>query len=84
MVAASVICADTDEEADRLALSSALNILQRSTGRMGPLPSVEEASAGSFPDSEQKLIDEAMSTHIIGSAGSVQSGLTALVKHRCR
>jgi luciferase family oxidoreductase group 1 len=80
MVAASVICADTDEEARRLSLSSALNILQRSTGRMGPLPSVEEASARPFTESEQALIDDAMTSHIIGSLDSVQKGLAALVE----
>jgi alkanesulfonate monooxygenase SsuD/methylene tetrahydromethanopterin reductase-like flavin-dependent oxidoreductase (luciferase family) len=80
MVAASVICADTDEEARRLALSGALNILQRSTGRMGPLPSVEEASARVFTESEQALIDDAMSTHIIGDPDSVHKGLAALVE----
>jgi luciferase family oxidoreductase group 1 len=80
MVAASVICADTDEEAHRLSLSSALNILQRSTGRMGLLPSVEEASARAFTESEQALIDDAMSTHIIGDPDSVYKGLTALVE----
>jgi alkanesulfonate monooxygenase SsuD/methylene tetrahydromethanopterin reductase-like flavin-dependent oxidoreductase (luciferase family) len=80
MVAASVICADTDEEARRLALSSALNILQRSTGRMGPLPSIEEATARVFTESEQSLIDESMSSHIIGDPDSVHKGLSALVE----
>jgi luciferase family oxidoreductase group 1 len=80
MVAASVICADTDEDARRLALSSALNILQRSTGRMGPLPSLEEATARVFTESEQALIDDAMSTHIIGDPDSVHNGLAALVE----
>ncbi|MGC1238083.1 MAG: LLM class flavin-dependent oxidoreductase [Acidimicrobiales bacterium] len=80
MVAASVICADTDAEAHRLALSSALNILQRSTGRMGPLPSLEEASARVFSSSEQTLINDAMSTHIIGDPDSVHKGLTTLVE----
>jgi luciferase family oxidoreductase group 1 len=79
MVAASVICADTDEEARRLALSSAFNILQRSTGRMGPLPSIEEASARVFSESEQALIDDALSTHIIGNPDAVLKGLTTLV-----
>jgi luciferase family oxidoreductase group 1 len=80
MVAASVICADTDEEANRLALSSALNILQRSTGRMGPLPSVEEASARVFSESEQALINDSMSAHIIGAPGTVQKGLMTLIE----
>jgi luciferase family oxidoreductase group 1 len=80
MVAASVICADTTEEARRLSLSGALNILQRSTGRMGPLPSIEEARAHTFTEAEQTLVDEALSTHLIGDADSVQKGLAALVE----
>lgn len=80
MVAASVICADTDEEANRLALSSALNILLRSTGRMGPLPSVEEASARGFSESEQVLINDSLSTQMIGNPDSVHKGLTTLVE----
>jgi luciferase family oxidoreductase group 1 len=80
MVAASVICAESDEQARRLSLSSALNILQRSTGRMGPLPSVDEASAHVFTESEQALVDAALSTHIIGSPETVHQGLAALVE----
>jgi len=80
MVAASVICADTAEEARRLSLSNALNILQRSTGRMGPLPSIEEASARTFTDSEQALIDDALATHLIGDAETVSKGLAELVE----
>jgi luciferase family oxidoreductase group 1 len=80
MVAASVICADTDEEAHRLSLSNALNILQRSTGRLGPLPSVEEALARTFTESEQALIDESMSSHLIGNPETVHKGLASLVE----
>jgi luciferase family oxidoreductase group 1 len=80
MVAASVVCADTDEEAQRLSLSNALNILQRSTGRMGPLPSVEEASARTFSDAERALVDESMACHLIGSPDTVHQGATALVE----
>jgi alkanesulfonate monooxygenase SsuD/methylene tetrahydromethanopterin reductase-like flavin-dependent oxidoreductase (luciferase family) len=79
-VAASVICAGTDEEAHRLSLSNALSILERSTGRMGPLASVEEASARTFSDSEQALVDESMSSHLIGSPETVHQGLSALVE----
>jgi luciferase family oxidoreductase group 1 len=80
MVAASVICADTNDEARQLSLSNALNILQRSTGRMGPLPSVEEASARTFTESERILINDALATHVIGDADTVQEGLMALVE----
>ena len=79
MVAASVICADTDEEARRLSLSNALNILQRSSGRMGPLPSVDEGSAHIFGETEQAFVHDAMSTRIIGSPDTVFRGLSSLV-----
>jgi luciferase family oxidoreductase group 1 len=80
MIAASVICADTDEEARQLSLSNALNILQRSTGRMGQLPSVEEALARSYSESEQALIDQTLSTHLIGNAETVRKNLETLVE----
>jgi luciferase family oxidoreductase group 1 len=80
MVAASVICADTNEEARRLSLSNALNILQRSTGRMGPLPSIEEAAARLFTEAEQSLIDDALATHIMGDPTLVREGLLELVE----
>jgi luciferase family oxidoreductase group 1 len=80
MVAVSLICADTDDEAHKLALSNALNILQRSTGRMGPLPSIEEAAAHTFTEAEQALVDDATSTHIVGDPEAVNKGLATLVE----
>jgi alkanesulfonate monooxygenase SsuD/methylene tetrahydromethanopterin reductase-like flavin-dependent oxidoreductase (luciferase family) len=47
---------------------------------MGPLPSIEEAQAHTFTEAEQTLVDEALSTHLIGDADSVQKGLQALVE----
>jgi alkanesulfonate monooxygenase SsuD/methylene tetrahydromethanopterin reductase-like flavin-dependent oxidoreductase (luciferase family) len=46
---------------------------------MGPLPSVEEASARIFTESEQTLIDESMSSHLIGSPDNVYQGLMRLI-----
>jgi luciferase family oxidoreductase group 1 len=80
MIAASVLCAGPDQEAQRLALPSALNILQRSTGRMGPLPSVEDASAYVFSPAEQALIDETMASHFIGDPDTVHKGLSSLIE----
>jgi luciferase family oxidoreductase group 1 len=78
MIAASVICAESDEEARWLAGSSALNILQRSTGRMGPLPTPEEAARYEFTPSDRAIIDDALASHIIGDPDSVRTGLEAL------
>jgi luciferase family oxidoreductase group 1 len=78
MVAASVICAPSIDEAMWLSGSSALSIVQMRTGRPGPLPSPEEAAAYSFTLSEEAISAEAMATHLIGEPDSVASGLAQL------
>jgi luciferase family oxidoreductase group 1 len=78
MVAVSVLCAPSDEEARWLAGSSALSIVQRATGHPGPLPSPDEAAAYSFSPSERNLVDDALSTHVIGGPQTVVDGLAAL------
>jgi luciferase family oxidoreductase group 1 len=80
MVAVSVICAPEAEEARWLAGSSALSTLQLRTGRLGPLPSPEEAAAYRFTAPERELVDTTMATHVIGDPGSVHEGLQALVE----
>jgi luciferase family oxidoreductase group 1 len=79
MVAVSVICAPTDEEARWLSGSSALSILQLRTGRLGLLPSPEEAANYEFSPAEAALVEETMSTHLIGSPETVHQGLLDLV-----
>jgi len=78
MVAASVICAPSDVEASWLAGSSALSILQRRTGRLGLLPSPEEAAAYQFSPEESAVVDEVQSTHLIGDPATVGEGLARL------
>jgi alkanesulfonate monooxygenase SsuD/methylene tetrahydromethanopterin reductase-like flavin-dependent oxidoreductase (luciferase family) len=78
MIAASVICAASEEEAQWLSGSSALNILQRSTGRLGPLPTPEEAGEHEFSASDRAVIDEALASHLIGDPTVVCAGLEAL------
>lgn len=80
MITATVLCAPTDDEARWLAGSNALNLLQRSTGRMGPLPAPEEAAAYRYSPSETALVDDIMTTHIIGDDRTVRDGLTALAE----
>jgi luciferase family oxidoreductase group 1 len=78
MVAVSVLCAPTSEEAFWLAGSTALSILQRRTGQVGLLPSPKEAAAHSFTETEKAVVDEAMSTHVIGDPTVVLEGLEQL------
>ncbi|MHB1508131.1 MAG: LLM class flavin-dependent oxidoreductase [Acidimicrobiales bacterium] len=78
MVAASVLCAETWEEARWLAGSSALSILQLRTGQLTTFPSPEQAAAYEFSPTERALVEEAMATHIIGDAAAVHAGLREL------
>ena len=78
MPAVSVLCAPTDEEARWLAGPSALTTLQLRTGRLGPVPSPEQAAAYRYTDQERALIDATVATHLIGEPESVQAGLVAL------
>jgi luciferase family oxidoreductase group 1 len=78
MPAVSVLCAPTDDEARWLAGPSALSTLQLRTGRLGPVPSPEEAAAYRYTPQERAIIDAATSTHLIGEPDAVRSGLLDL------
>jgi luciferase family oxidoreductase group 1 len=78
MVAVSVLCAPTDEEAQWLAGPSALTILQLRTGRLGPLATPEEAAAYRYSPQERAVVDAATATHLIGDPETVHAGLVAL------
>ena len=78
MVAVSVLCAPTGEEARWLAGSSALSILQLRTGRLGLFPSPEEGAAYRYSPGERALVEEAMATHVIGDPETVRNGLLEL------
>ena len=80
MIAVSVLCAPTNDEARWLSGSNALAIIQRSSGRTGPLPSPEEAAAYRFNPTESALVDETFVSHLIGDPLIVQAGLDALAK----
>jgi luciferase family oxidoreductase group 1 len=78
MVAVTVLCAPTEEEARWLSGSSALSTLQLRTGRLGALPSPEEAEAYSFTAAERAVVDDSMRTHLIGTPDAVHEGLVRL------
>jgi luciferase family oxidoreductase group 1 len=80
MVAAGVICAETDERARFLAGSSALSFLRLRQGRPGRVPAPEEAAAYSYSDLEQAFITDRQATQLIGAQDTVRSGLTELLK----
>jgi luciferase family oxidoreductase group 1 len=80
MIAAGVICADTDERARFLAGASALSFLKLRSGSPGRMPSPEEAAAYPYSDRERAFVVDRQSTQHIGAPDTVLAGLTELVK----
>jgi luciferase family oxidoreductase group 1 len=79
MVAAAVICAETDERARFLAGSGALSFLRLRSGRPGPMPSPEEAAAHPYTELERAFVEDRLASQIIGSPETVQRGIAELV-----
>ena len=79
MVAAAVVCADTDERARWLAGSGALSFLKLRSGRPGPLPSPEEAAAYPYTELERAFVEDRQATQIIGAPEIVRRGLADLL-----
>ncbi len=80
MIAAGVICADTDERARFLAGASALSFLRLRQGQPGKMPSPEDAAAYPYSDVERAFVADRQSTQHIGSQDTVLEGLADLVK----
>jgi luciferase family oxidoreductase group 1 len=80
LVAAAVVCADTDERASWLALPGALSFLRLRAGRPGVLPTPEAAAAYPYSDAEQAFVEQRQKHQIIGSPESVTDGLNELLQ----
>jgi luciferase family oxidoreductase group 1 len=79
MLAATVVCADSDEAAQRLAAPLRVAIVKNRTGRRAPICSVEEALAYEFTAQERAIADEFFAGAVIGSPATVAAGLDALL-----
>lgn len=77
-----VVCAETQEEADYLALSRKLWRLQLTKGALGPYPTPEEALAYPYTDRERAIADSAERTGLVGPPDKVKAELEALAT-RC-
>ena len=75
----SVICAETAAEADRLATSMQLAWVRLRTGRMGKLPSPEEAIAYPYSPVERQLVDSQRRLQIVGEPAAVVARIQAMV-----
>src|SRR3954468_7156146 len=79
ILAVAIIMADTDEEAEKLAASADLNRLRRDRGQYLPLPSVEEALAYPYTDSERNSIARNRSRLFVGSPASLMAKLQPMI-----
>ena len=79
IVAASVICADTNEESERLAASLELAWVRLRTGHPAPLASPEEALAYPYMPSERDLARASRRVYFAGSPDGVKKRLDDLI-----
>lgn len=79
ILAVSVICAPTDEEAEHLAHTVDLMWLRLRRGQFLPLPSPEEALASDYSELERSAIADNRSRHVIGSPTSVRQQLETII-----
>lgn len=80
MLAVTAVCADTDEEAHRLAAPVRVAIVRNRTDRRAPICTVDEALAYEFTPQEQAIADEFLTGAAIGSPATVADHLTALAR----
>ena len=80
ILAVSVVCADTEAEAERLASSADLNGLRRARGEFGPIPSPEEAAAFAYGPSEREQIRRQRERLFVGTPATIADRLGALAR----
>ena len=80
ILAVSVVCAPSDEEAEFLAGSLDLSWLRFRRQQFGPVPTPEEAAEYPYDDMERAFVRENRQRHIVGSPAKVVPQLEALVE----
>jgi luciferase family oxidoreductase group 1 len=75
-----VVCADTEEAAERLASTVDLNFARRRQGHYLPLPSPDEAAAHEYSPTDRALIARNRARLIVGTPASVKERLDPLIE----
>jgi luciferase family oxidoreductase group 1 len=79
ILAVAAVAAETDAEAERLAASMDLNRLRRDRGQYLPLPSIEEALAYPYTESERASIARNRSRLFVGSPATLMAKLQPMI-----
>ena len=77
-LAVRVVCAETDEEAQRLASSFGLSRLRFERGDLAPLPSVEDAATYPYNPIERAKLESIYESMVIGSPATAKARLEAM------
>jgi luciferase family oxidoreductase group 1 len=79
ILATHVLCADTDEEAERLATTVELNFVRRAKGEYLPLSSPEDAARYDYAPIDKARIAQNASRLTVGSPATVKARLEPLI-----
>jgi luciferase family oxidoreductase group 1 len=80
ILAAAVIAADTDTEAERIATSADLHFVNRSKGIFLPLASPEEAAAYPYTAADRERISRHRTRLFVGSVATLTGRLRSLIQ----
>lgn len=80
LIAVSVVCAETDEQAEELAGPLELTLLRFRLGKRNRLPTVAEASDYPYTDVERLIIRESRERFFKGSPATVREKLISLAE----
>jgi luciferase family oxidoreductase group 1 len=80
ILATHVVCADTDEEAERLAKTVDLNFVRRNKGEYQPLASPEDAAAYDYTAVDRARIAQNRTRMSVGSPATVKAKLAPLIE----
>jgi luciferase family oxidoreductase group 1 len=80
ILATHVVCADTDEEAERLAKTVDLNTVRRAKGEVLPLASPEEAAAYDYAPVDLARIAQSRTRISVGSPATIKARLEPLIE----
>jgi luciferase family oxidoreductase group 1 len=80
ILAVSVVCAETDAEAARLASSMQLSWVRLRSGRPSKIPSPETALAYPYTELEASVVQAYRQLQIVGTPGAVRERIESLAK----
>jgi luciferase family oxidoreductase group 1 len=83
IVSVGVICAETDEIAERHNHAAYVSTVRNLSGTPGPLLSADEIETGppgQWSLAQEQYVTELFSSHIVGSPSTVKAGLQALAQ----